>query len=70
MDCPHYAQITFYIDIFPIMADGSLSPSKLTLSELESEGITKTATFGVEGFTRADCVTKLKESLKKLNYDE
>lgn len=52
------------------MADGSLSPSKLTLSELESEGITKTATFGVEGFTRADCVTKLKESLKKLNYDE
>lgn len=67
---PHYAQITFFIDVFHKMSDGSLSPNKLTSADLESEGVAEKAIFGVEGFTRADCIKKLKESLAKLKYDE
>lgn len=67
---PHYAQINFSIDVFPMMSDGSLSPNKLTQADLEAEGISNTAIFGVTGFTKAECIKKLKEALSKLNVSE
>jgi hypothetical protein len=67
---PYYAQINFSIDIFPMMPDGSLHPNKLTQADLEAEGISSTAIFGVTGFTKADCIKRLKDALSKLNVSE
>jgi len=67
---PHYAQINFTIDVFPLMQDGSLSPNKLTVSDLEAENIGPRASFGIQGFTRADCIEKLKKVLMELKYEE
>ncbi len=66
---PHYAQINFTIDIFPLDRVGELS-HKLTDSELESQGITSGAVFGIEGFSLEDCISKLKKVLGELRYAE
>jgi hypothetical protein len=70
MSQPHYAQINFSIDIFPVMEDGSLGPNKLTISDLEGEGIAPRANFGISGFTKSDCISKLKQVLMSLKYEE
>jgi hypothetical protein len=67
---PYYARITFHIDIFPMMQDGSIHPAKLPISELEAHNITNTAVFGITGFTKEDCINKLLEVLKKLEYEK
>lgn len=70
MDAPHYAQIKFSVDIFPVLPDGSLDPNKLTKAEVEKLGITNTAVFGVEGFNKEDCINKLRQVLEGLKYEE
>lgn len=70
MEAPHYAQITFRIDIFPVENDGSLNPNKLTQAEIEKLGITNTAVFGIQGYNKNDCVKKLKQVLEGLRYGE
>lgn len=67
---PHYAQINFTIDVFRVNPDGSLDPSKMTNHELEAHGILNKAIFGVQGFSQADCINKLKQVLEGLKYDE
>lgn len=67
---PYYAQINFYIDIFPRNEDGSLHPDKLTGTELSDLKLGSMCTFGVEGFNLEDCVNKLNEVLKKLSYEQ
>ena len=69
-DGPYYAQINFSIDIFPVMEDGSLAPNKLTIADLEAENISNRANFGINGFTKADCISKLKKVLMGLKYEE
>ena len=67
---PYYAQINFTIDVFPVMEDGSLGPNKLTVSDLEAEGIGPRARFGIQAFTKSDCIEKLKKVLAGLKYEE
>lgn len=67
---PYYAQVNFYIDIFPRNEDGSLHPDKLTETELRDLNIGSMCVFGVEGFNLEDCVNKLNEVLKKLSYEQ
>lgn len=69
-ETPFYAQVNFYIDIFPVGEDGSLLPNKLTQTELKDSGISYLGTFGVHGFNLEDCINKLNESLSKIKYDE
>lgn len=69
-DNPFYAQINFYIDIYPVSEDGSLLPNKLTSTELQEAEISYLGTFGIHGFNLEDCIKKLKESLSKINYEE
>jgi hypothetical protein len=70
MDSPHYAQIKFTIDVFPVLPDGSLDPNRLTQAELNKLGITNTAVFGVEGYNKENCISKLKQVLGGLKYEE
>lgn len=67
---PYYAQINFHIDIFPVMHDGSLDTSKkLSIAEMEGLKISHKAVFGVQGFNRDDCISKLKQVLERLSYE-
>lgn len=67
---PYHAQISFTINIFPTLPDGSLVPSPLTASELEELGIKPKAVFNITGFNKEDCITKIREALSKINYAE
>lgn len=66
---PYYAQINFQIDVFPMRSDGSLNPDKLTKAELESYDISDNAIFGINGFSKDDCIKKIKEVLQRLKYE-
>lgn len=68
---PHYAQINFDIDVFPMEHDGSLDfDNKLTNLDLQNMGISNKCSFGISGYNREDCIKKLMEVLSKLKYEE
>ncbi|MEN6294214.1 MAG: hypothetical protein ABFD07_19655 [Methanobacterium sp.] len=68
MTKPHYAQINFNIDDFPMEQDGTLDfDNKLTNLDLQNFGISNKASFGVSGYDKEDCIRKLLEVLSKLN---
>jgi hypothetical protein len=64
---PHYAQIVFSVNIHKKLSDGSLDPKIVSEEELHKYGITKKAIFSVEGYDKANCIQKVKETLEKLN---
>jgi hypothetical protein len=68
--CPYYARITFNIEVFPMMQDGSIHPSKLTESDLINNNISPIGIFNIYGFNKEDCIKKVLESLNKVKYDE
>lgn len=71
MNKPHYAQINFTIDIFPMNQDESLDfDNKLTSLDLENLGISNKCNFGVYGYNKEDCIKKLLEVLSKLKYEQ
>lgn len=67
---PYHAQISFTINIFPTLSDGSLVPQPLTKTELEECGIKSKAVFNITGFNKEDCIQKIREALSKINYAE
>jgi hypothetical protein len=71
MTKPHYAQINFNIDVFPMEQDSSLDfDNKLTSLDLQNLGISGNASFGISGYDKEDCIKKLMEVLSKLKYEE
>lgn len=68
---PHYAQINFEIDVFPMEQDGSLDfDNKFTKLDLQNLGISNKANFGISGYDKEDCIKKLVEVLSNLKYEE
>lgn len=66
---PYHAQISFTINIFPTLPDGSLIPQPITSSELEELGIKQKAVLNITGFNKQDCIEKIKEALSRIKYE-
>lgn len=69
-NCPYYAQINFNIEIYPMMEDNVIHPDKFSKADFLKHGITDKAVLSIKGYNVEDCVSKLKQLLGSLKYEE
>lgn len=64
---PHIAIVTFKIDIRPVNQDNSFETYKLSNRDLEKYNMTHKAQIIVKGPSEAECVSRVKQTLEKMN---
>ena len=67
---PHLAQIVFTVNVHKKLPDGSLDPHTVSSADLNKHGISQKAIFSIEGYDKLDCITKVKEVLEQLHYEQ
>jgi GTPase involved in cell partitioning and DNA repair len=66
---PHIAVITFRIDIRPLNANNTFSDYILQNKDLEKYSLGEKAQIVVRGTCEADCASKVKKMMEKLNEE-
>mgnify|MGYP001265252204 CR=1 FL=1 len=64
---PHIAIVTMKFDVRALNPDNTMDLYVMGDEALNKYGITTKAQFCVKGYSEADCIKKLKQTLEKMN---